>query len=130
MSGTLVYDGSCGFCTASVGLVPALRLSAGEVVPWQQADLAALGLTADQCRRAVQWVAPDGAVSAGAAAVTGLMLASGLPWRLLGAALRLPPLRWLADAGYRLVAANRSRLPGGPPACGPADRGPGPGPAG
>jgi predicted DCC family thiol-disulfide oxidoreductase YuxK len=29
----------------------------------------------------------------------------------------LPPFSWLAEGVYRVVAANRQRLPGGTPAC-------------
>lgn len=120
---TLVYDGDCAFCTRSVQLLPRLRLARSRVVAWQHADLPALGLTAQQCQQAVQWV-QDGRVHSGAPAVARLLLASGSVWAVLGALLRVPPLSWLAALVYGLVAANRSRLPGGTPACAlpPAER--------
>lgn len=114
---TLVFDGECGFCTSAVGWIPRLHLSAPLVVPWQRADLPALGLTPEQCEQALQWVAADGTTSSGAAAVARLLISSGGLWRPLGALMLLPPLSLVAQRVYRLVADNRSRLPGGTPAC-------------
>lgn len=127
---TLVYDGDCSFCTRSVAAIGRLRLAEPRVVAFQHADLPALGLTASQCERELQWVSADGRVDGGAQGVARLLLASGPPWAMLGAALRRPPLSWLAAGVYRLVAANRHRLPGGTPACAlpPAER-PGASPA-
>lgn len=121
--GTLVFDGDCGFCTSSVRLLHRLGLAPrAAVVPWQQADLARLGLTREQCEQAVQWVASDGRTHGGAQAVAAVLLASPPPWPLLGAALRVPPLSWLAAAVYGWIAAHRGRLPGGTPACAPPSR--------
>lgn len=124
MSGTLVYDGDCGFCTTCVATLPRLRLSAWSTVAWQHADLESLGLTQEQCEQAVQWVAADGRISSGHAAAARLLLSSALPWRPVGALMLLPPFSWLAALVYRLVADNRMRLPGGTPACAlpPAER--------
>ncbi|MDP3713290.1 MAG: DUF393 domain-containing protein [Mycobacteriales bacterium] len=114
---TLVYDGDCAFCTSSVRVAERLRLRAGRVVAWQHADLPALGLTAQQCQESLQWVADDGRVSSGHAAVARLLLASALPWRPLGAVLLVPPASWVAARVYRWVADHRGSLPGGTPAC-------------
>lgn len=114
---TLVYDGDCAFCSSCVTLMRRLGLGAGTVVPWQHADLRGLGLTPESCQRELQWVADDGRVSGGHAAIARLLLAGPLPWRPLGLLLLLPPLSWLARAVYRWVAVNRGRLPGGTPAC-------------
>ena len=76
---------------------------------WQATDLAVLGLTADACRDAVQWV--DGArIASGHRAVAALLRRSGRSWRLLGVVIDLPVLRHVARAAYALVKANRSRL--------------------
>jgi predicted DCC family thiol-disulfide oxidoreductase YuxK len=114
---TLVFDGDCGFCTRSVSLVPKLRLRVDEVVPYQRTDLVGLGLTREACADAVQWVGDDGATAAGHRAVARLLVNSGPLWQLLGVLLLVPPVSWLAAGVYRLVAANRMRLPGGTPAC-------------
>lgn len=116
---TLVFDGDCAFCTKSVSFVPRLRLRVDEVVPYQLTDISRLGLTPQACADALQWVGDDGRTAAGHRAVARLLLNSGPLWRFLGAALLVPPLSWLASGVYRLVAANRMRLPGGTPACAP-----------
>jgi predicted DCC family thiol-disulfide oxidoreductase YuxK len=113
---TLVYDGDCAFCTSSVRVMQRLGLTPDVVIPWQHADLAALGLTEQACREAVQWVGPQG-VSSGAKAFARLLLSSAPPWRPLGFLLLVPPFSWLAAGVYRLIADNRNRLPGGTPAC-------------
>lgn len=121
---TLVYDGDCAFCTRSVAAIGRLHLASPRIVAWQHADLPALRLTREQCERELQWVRPDGRVDGGAQAVAQLLLTSGGLWLLLGLLVRLPPGRWAAAGVYRLVAANRHRLPGGTPACAlpPAER--------
>ena len=117
MSGTLVYDGDCGFCTTAVRALPRLHLQARSVIAWQHADRAALGLTQAQCEDKLQWVGDDGRHGSGHAAVARMMTASGFFWLLPGTLLLLPPFSWVAAAVYRVVADNRSRLPGGTPAC-------------
>lgn len=116
MPTTLVFDGDCGFCTSAVRLLPRLRLRADRVVPWQLADLDALGLTPEQCAEAVHWV-DEGGTASGHRAVARLLQASGPAWGLLGRAMLLPGISALAARAYALVADNRSRLPGGTPAC-------------
>jgi predicted DCC family thiol-disulfide oxidoreductase YuxK len=116
-SPTLVFDGDCAFCTTAVGVARRVLPAEVTVVAWQFADLDALGTTADRAQQEVLWVDADGTVSGGAVAVARLLRAAGLPLSVLGVLISLPPLRWLAPPVYRLVAANRHRLPGGTPAC-------------
>jgi predicted DCC family thiol-disulfide oxidoreductase YuxK len=115
----LVYDGDCGICTRFARVSTRLRRRAGDyaVAPWQTLDLAPLGLTPQQCDAAVQWVAADGAVSSGQDAIGRSLLAAATPVRPLGALILTPGVNALAGVVYRWVAANRSRLPGGTPAC-------------
>ena len=117
----LVFDGDCGFCTSSAGWVAQRLHRPGHpdalLVPWQRADLVALGTTASRAQREVLWVTPDGRVLGGAEAFAGWLRFHGRPYAALGVLLGLPGVRLLAAAGYRLVAAHRSRLPGGTPAC-------------
>ncbi|MEU8201132.1 DUF393 domain-containing protein [Streptosporangium sp. NPDC049046] len=112
----LVFDGDCGFCTTSVRFAERRIGVRARVVPWQFADLRALGVTRERAEREVLWV-EDGRVYGEAQAVARLLIAAGLPWSPLGFVLRIPPFRWVARGVYRLVAANRHRLPGGTPAC-------------
>ena len=114
---TLVFDGDCAFCTRSADVARRLLPAGSRVVPWQFLDLAAAGVTAERARSEVLWIAEDGAVLGGARAVAAGLRAAGRPWSLAGVALSVPPLRWVAPFAYRLVAANRHRLPGGTAAC-------------
>lgn len=118
----LVFDGDCGFCSSCARFLER-RVAGGRggmpfsVVPWQRADLAALGLTEAQCREAVQWVDGRGQVAAGAPAIAAALSAGPAAYRLVGRAMDLPLVRGLGAVVYGWVAANRSRLPGGTPAC-------------
>lgn len=112
----LVYDGDCGFCTTSA-MAAERRLGLSHVVPWQHLDLDALGLTADACERAVQWVGEDGRIASGERAVAAALRHAGGIWRPLGVMIDLPGVRQIAGLAYRLIARYRYRLPGGTPAC-------------
>jgi predicted DCC family thiol-disulfide oxidoreductase YuxK len=113
----LVYDGDCGFCSSCVEFVERRVPTTAEIIPWQFTNLDALGTTAQQAQYELVWVHPSGRVDGGAQAVAHLLIDAGGPWRPLGRLLRVPPVRWMAHAVYRLVADNRHRLPGGTPAC-------------
>ncbi|NSC21973.1 DUF393 domain-containing protein [Streptomyces albus subsp. chlorinus] len=114
----LVYDGDCGFCTTAVRFAERRVRPRCRTVPWQEADLVTLGVTRERAEREVLWVTPDGTVRGGAQAVAAALLSAGGAWSVAGTLLRLPLLRRIADVVYRVVAANRHRLPGGTPACG------------
>jgi predicted DCC family thiol-disulfide oxidoreductase YuxK len=116
LSGTLLFDGDCGFCTTAAGLAARIAPDA-TVVPYQRADLAALGVRTEDAATSLQWVTTDRRVYAGAAAAARLLVGAGRAWKLLGRLLLLPGIRTIAELLYRLVAANRHRLPGGTPAC-------------
>ncbi len=112
----LVYDGDCGFCTRSVEM--ALRMKvACQAVPWQQADLDALGLTEEQVTEKLWWVEPDGTKLSGHRAVAAALRRATPVLRPVGALLDTPVLAPVAAAGYDLVARNRHRLPGGTATC-------------
>lgn len=113
----LVFDGDCGFCTTSVTFIERRLRPCCEIVPWQFADLAALGVTPERAGHEVLWVTPAGTVYGGAQAVAKVLLSAGGGWAPLGALLTLPPLRWAAHGLYRVVARNRHRMPGGTAAC-------------
>ncbi|GLZ10876.1 hypothetical protein Acsp04_11110 [Actinomadura sp. NBRC 104425] len=113
----LVYDGDCGFCTTSVRFIERRIPTSAQIVAFQFADLDALGTTAERAEYEVLWVDRAGRVSGGAQAIARLLMDAGGPWRPVGAVLRVPPVRWIAHGVYRLVAANRHRMPGGTAAC-------------
>ncbi|MGP4052500.1 thiol-disulfide oxidoreductase DCC family protein [Streptomyces sp. 2A115] len=113
----LVFDGDCGFCTTSVRFAERRLRPRCEAVPWQFADLEALGVARERAEHEVLWVTPTGTVHGGAQAIAKALLSAGRGWPLLGALLTLPPIRWAAHGLYRLVASNRQRMPGGTAAC-------------
>ncbi|MFD3698812.1 thiol-disulfide oxidoreductase DCC family protein [Streptomyces sp. NPDC058646] len=120
----LVYDGDCGFCTASVGAARRRLHPSCEFVAWQSADLGSLGVSQERAAYELLWVTPGGDVHGGAQAVAKLLLNSGRAWGVLGAVLTLAPVRWIAHGLYRIIAINRSRLPGGTAACAVPTEGP------
>lgn len=112
----LLFDGDCGFCTSASAVAERLARGRVDVVPWQSADLDAVGLTPQECDAALQWVDERGP-RAGAQAVAALLVARGGPLALPGRVLQLPGVRRVAAAVYEAVSRNRQRLPGGTPAC-------------
>ena len=113
---TLVFDGDCAFCTNCARFIER-REPEADVVPWQFADLAALGPTEEEAIEAVQWVPAEGPTRSGHEAIAAVLESCGGIWRVIGRALLLPGISWVAARAYRLVARNRYRLPGGTPAC-------------
>lgn len=121
----LVYDGDCGFCTSSVRFIRRRVPTSAEIVAFQSTDLDALGTTRERAAREVLWVDRRGHVCGGAQAAGKLLMDAGGAWWPLGALARVPPFRWIAHGLYRLIAANRHRLPGRTEACAiPVDRRP------
>jgi predicted DCC family thiol-disulfide oxidoreductase YuxK len=114
---TFIYDGDCAFCTRCAEFIERRIPTEARVLPWQFADLDALGLTAAECDEAVQWVGADGVRAAGPDAIGHLLGTSSRVWRMAGAALRARPVRAAAWPTYRWVARNRHRMPGGTAAC-------------
>ncbi|MEE1753097.1 thiol-disulfide oxidoreductase DCC family protein [Streptomyces sp. SP18CS02] len=117
MRPVVVYDGDCGFCTASVEAARRRLHPSCEFTAWQSADLDLLGVSQERAEYEALWVAPSGEVHGGAQAVAKLLMNSGRAWGVLGAVLTLAPVRWIAHGAYRIIAINRRRLPGGTAAC-------------
>ncbi len=116
MAAYLLYDGDCGFCTAAARFIERHVPTPARVQAWQDTDLGALGLTAQQCRQAVRWVELEtsgGRTSAAGAAAIAALLVSSSRWRWAGRVLGRRPVLAVAEPGYRWVARHRHRLPGG-----------------
>lgn len=118
MAGTLIFDGNCGFCRASaewcrrrLGPLHSVRASQ----EYDDAELAALGLTRAQVDAAAWWVDDGRAALAGrpvsplmgADAIAACLIAIGGAEAMVGQALRLPLVRPLAGAVYGWVAEHR-----------------------
>lgn len=85
-----------------------------QVLAWQKANLAELGLSPEQCREAVQWVSERRGnrreqLSAHDAVIRVLRNGGG-GWSLLGLAMMSPGVHWASGVVYRWVARHRSRL--------------------
>ena len=114
---TLIFDGDCGFCTTAVLWLQRTLPRVPATAPFQWTDLAEFGLDEAQARSRV-WFVTGGRRYGGASAIAAMLRGqpnAGL--RLLGWLGTVPPWSWAAEAGYRLVARYRYRLPGGTPAC-------------
>ena len=114
----LVFDGGCGFCTASARWVER-RLPSASVEPWQLLDLRAVGLSPTDVAEYAWWVTPDGVRRRGHRAAAAILRAIGGRWGVVGRLLELPPISWLGAVAYHVVARNRHRLHrfGVTPAC-------------
>lgn len=107
----LLYDGECAFCMRSVRWLQKHLPVQPDLQPWQDIDLAALGVAEAEAEHSVQWVEPSGRVSGGATAVARLLASNGGGWAFLGRLMLVPPVSWLAAGVYRLVAKYRRYLP-------------------
>lgn len=115
----LLFDGDCGFCTSTAGLARRWVARRGQfaVLAYQRADLAGYGLTVAQCDQAVQFVDEQWQVASAGRAIARALRAGSTPWPPVGRLLDAPGVRLLTEAVYHWVAAHRSQLPGGTPAC-------------
>lgn len=112
----LLYDGDCAFCTSCARALRRIGPDT-EIIAWQSADLAALGVTEEQATAAVQLVQGDGTSRSGHEAIAAALNTAGAIWRIIGHIALLPGISWMAAKAYRLIAEHRHRLPGGTPAC-------------
>lgn len=113
----LVFDGDCAFCTTWVNRLEAVLPYFPTATPWQWLDLDSLGLTAADVAEYAWLVTPRHQFAGHLAFSALLRLQPSVGWRFLGHLLATPPVSWVAAIGYRFIAANRHRLPGGTPAC-------------
>lgn len=114
MTPTLLFDGTCGFCTAQAERLR--RMSRGRV---EVISAYAPGV----CERfpmvpqegvmgEIKLVDADGRLLGGAAAIARTLEHGGGPLGLLARLYRVWPVRPIADAGYRVIARNRYRIAG------------------
>ncbi|WP_049574839.1 thiol-disulfide oxidoreductase DCC family protein [Nocardiopsis sp. SBT366] len=119
-----LYDRDCGFCQRAVAFARDRLRTRTSFAAWQDSDLPALGLSPEETDAQAWLVHRDGQRLAGGDAIAGVLLGAGFPARTLGRFLLLPGVRVLNRAAYRVVAANRHRLPGGTATCAlPSPRG-------
>jgi predicted DCC family thiol-disulfide oxidoreductase YuxK len=113
----LVFDGDCAFCSTWVNRLERVLPKPPQTIPSQWADLDELGLTADDVTRYAWYITPSHHY-AGHLAVSALLRSQpNALLRFAGHLLATPPFSWVAAVGYRAIALNRHRLPGGTAAC-------------
>jgi predicted DCC family thiol-disulfide oxidoreductase YuxK len=112
----MLNDGDCGFCMRTAAWVPRLGVDIDSATI-QAVDLPALGVDADRAVVEMPYVHPDGRVDYGHRAFAAILRTGPLPWRLVGRLMTAPGIDAVARRTYHWIAANRSRLPGGTPAC-------------
>ncbi len=116
-TGILVVDGDCGFCIASVTWIKKNWVENLNFIEYQKADLPRLGLSEEDCRKEVQFVHENRTFSGAAAYPKLLKLAPKRSVRFLGSFLGAPFIRIFVRMAYKLIARNRSKLPGGSAYC-------------
>jgi predicted DCC family thiol-disulfide oxidoreductase YuxK len=99
----VIYDGQCHFCQASIDWIEQKLVV--ESKPFQQVDLAKLGLTYEKCSKAVHVVAGD-KVLVGAAAIAYLLKMRGN--RALS--LLITTSGPFGRFGYKWVSTHRDSL--------------------
>jgi predicted DCC family thiol-disulfide oxidoreductase YuxK len=103
----VIWDGECGFCRRCVAWIQ--RHDDGgrfECRPYQEVGLPLMTPELEAaCEQAVHVVAPDGTTLRAGRAI--LFIFGELGWRTSCRILSLPPLVWLVEAVYWVVARNR-----------------------
>ena len=113
----MIFDGDCGFCTASVNVIRRWIHPDCDIKPWQFTAIEEFDLTAQECTTAVQVVTSDRSGYSGSRAVMQMLRTAPLPWPVLGVIGDAPGVAFVADRVYRWIATNREKLPGSTPAC-------------
>lgn len=104
----LIFDGECGFCRRSAARFLEMTQGRVEARSSQSLDLEALGVDPASVKRAVVFVAPEGAPTEGSEAIfRALMHAPGRRVRFGARMGLLPGVLPISQVGYRWVARNR-----------------------
>ena len=103
----VLWDGTCGFCARCIAWA-GQRDHAGRLhfAPYQEAPEPPMTPRLRRaCSRAVHVIKPDGRVLRAGRAVLDVLDQIG--WHRTARALAMPPLVWLVEIAYRLVADHR-----------------------
>jgi lipase maturation factor 1 len=106
----MIYDGDCGFCRVAVERWRNATKAEIEYAPYQELKVPIPGANYDDFRHAVHFVDSNANIYRGAEAVFRAMAHCGRKRSLLRLYCSLPPFAFAAEAIYRTIAANRSRI--------------------
>ncbi|HEY1841426.1 MAG TPA: DUF393 domain-containing protein [Mycobacterium sp.] len=117
-AGTLFFDGACGMCTRSRDLLLKFNRTGNVQTETLQSPGAAqrLGITPTSLLESVRWLDATGAVYSAAEAANAAFSAA-VGTRIPLVIYRIPGIRFIEEAVYQWVAANRHRFPGTTPYC-------------
>ncbi|MEJ5169886.1 MAG: DUF393 domain-containing protein [Fimbriimonadales bacterium] len=104
---TVLFDGECGFCRSSVGLLRGFRNASSVLWLDRNSPEAAILTNGAELPDSLVLLDADGTHS-GFEAVWRTARHAGVPWPLLRLILLVP--RPIREGGYRWVARNRHRL--------------------
>ncbi|MCW5828153.1 MAG: DUF393 domain-containing protein [Deltaproteobacteria bacterium] len=110
---TVIYDGTCGFCTDSVRRIRRMdQQGVFDYVPYQAKDLEARfpGIDRAACENEMFVVMPSGEIRGGPRGVAEILRACG--WRVTPALMDAPGMSWFARRVYNVIAANRKSIGG------------------
>jgi predicted DCC family thiol-disulfide oxidoreductase YuxK len=103
----LIYDGECSFCRAWVDFWRSLTGDALEYLPFQQASKRFPDVPLEDCRKAVQFITPEGRFPGAEGVCRFLAGVPGYRW-LFWCYRFIPGFAALASLTYRFIANHRS----------------------
>lgn len=113
-----LFDGDCAFCSTCARWLTAHVPTPVAIEPWQWVELEPLGVVVDEVDVAVVLVDVRLEHTAGPEAIAGLLRSSTSgAWRMVGRVLGSRSALVVAWPGYRWIARNRHRMPGGTAQC-------------
>jgi predicted DCC family thiol-disulfide oxidoreductase YuxK len=104
------WDGDCGICGQSVQWIRKRdKRSLFQVIPYQDAPEPPMTPELQKaCKNAMHVVTAEGQIYRAGRAC--LFILEKLGWGIVARWLALPPMIWLVEIIYRLIANNRHRL--------------------
>src|SRR5688500_6262400 len=105
---TLIWDGDCSFCRRWIMRWRNLTGDAIDYEPSQRAAEKLPQVPREEFGRSVFLAEPDGRVTRAAEAVFRSLALAGQKRYLLWLYEHVPPLRWVSELGYGVIARNRN----------------------
>ena len=114
MTPTLLFDGTCRFCTAQAERLRRMSRGRVEVISAYAPGVRERFPMVPQegVMGEIKLVDTDGRLLGGAAAIARTLEHGGGPLGLIARLYRVWPVRPIADAVYRVIARNRYRIAG------------------